>query len=87
MDEIGCHLRNGIALQHLVLCVPVFHHPPLCAEIQRVYNENKQVYGVRKVWRQLTRESIKVARCTVMVMIRALNKITRAGMPESMRIA
>jgi putative transposase len=34
-------------------------------EIQRVWNENFRVYGVRKVWRQLNREGIPVARCTV----------------------
>jgi putative transposase len=34
-------------------------------EIQRVWDENFQVYGVRKVWRQLQRESFEVARCTV----------------------
>ena len=34
-------------------------------EILRVFNENYQVYGVRKVWRQLKREGIPVARCTV----------------------
>ena len=34
-------------------------------EIQRVWEENFQVYGVRKVWRQLQRESFEVARCTV----------------------
>jgi putative transposase len=37
----------------------------LCADIQRVWDENRRVYGVRKVWRQLRRESIDVARCTV----------------------
>lgn len=31
--------------------------------IQRVWDENFQVYGVRKVWRQLNREGIAVARC------------------------
>ena len=34
-------------------------------EIQRVWDENFRVYGVRKVWRQLNREEITVARCTV----------------------
>ena len=34
-------------------------------EIQRVWDENKQVYGVRKLWRQLKRENIAAARCTV----------------------
>ncbi|WP_451989129.1 IS3 family transposase [Azospirillum argentinense] len=33
--------------------------------IRRVWDVNFQVYGVRKVWRQLRREGIDVARCTV----------------------
>ncbi len=37
----------------------------LCEDIGRVWTENKQVYGVRKVWRQLRREGQGVARCTV----------------------
>ena len=35
------------------------------AEIERVFDENCEVYGVRKVWRQLAREGFDVARCTV----------------------
>ncbi|HBC5759457.1 TPA: IS3 family transposase [Escherichia coli] len=57
-------------------CQQQRHHPDkrctraqrddwLKREIQRVYDENHQVYGVRKVWRQLLREGIRVARCTV----------------------
>ncbi|WP_181876376.1 IS3 family transposase [Escherichia coli] len=57
-------------------CQQQRHHPDkrsaraqrddwLKKEIQRVYDENYQVYGVRKVWRQLLREGIRVARCTV----------------------
>jgi transposase InsO family protein len=34
-------------------------------EIRRVWQENFAVYGVRKVWRQLNREGVTVARCTV----------------------
>jgi putative transposase len=34
-------------------------------EIERVWTENFRVYGVRKVWRQLRREGLAVARCTV----------------------
>jgi putative transposase len=34
-------------------------------EIQRVFDDNYQVYGARKIWRQLRREGIRVARCTV----------------------
>jgi transposase InsO family protein len=35
------------------------------SQIQRVWDENFQVYGVRKTWRALKREDIEVARCTV----------------------
>ena len=34
-------------------------------DIRRVFDDNFQVYGVRKVWRQLRREDRDVARCTV----------------------
>jgi putative transposase len=37
----------------------------LAGEITRVWQENFRVYGARKVWRQLKREGIGVARCTV----------------------
>lgn len=37
----------------------------LSGHIRRVWEENFQVYGVRKVWRQLRREGIAAARCTV----------------------
>ena len=33
-------------------------------EIRRVWEENFQVYGIRKVWQQLRREGIEIARCT-----------------------
>jgi putative transposase len=42
----------------------------LCGEIRRVFDENFQVYGVRKVWRQLQREGETVARCTVARLMR-----------------
>ena len=35
------------------------------SEICRVWDANFQVYGAVKVWRQLSREGIAVARCTV----------------------
>jgi len=37
----------------------------LVVEIQRVYDENLFVYGADKIWAQLNRENIRVARCTV----------------------
>lgn len=41
-------------------------------EIRRVFNENFQVYGVRKVWRQLQREGFDIARCTVARLMRMM---------------
>jgi len=41
-------------------------------QIRRVWEENFRVYGVRKVWRQLNREGIEVAKCTVERLMRAL---------------
>ena len=40
--------------------------------IRRVHEANFGVYGVRKVWRQLLREGIGVARCTVARLMRAM---------------
>src|SRR5438876_10636730 len=37
----------------------------LKVQIRRVHKENFDVYGARKVWRQLRRENIEAARCTV----------------------
>jgi len=37
----------------------------LRVEIERVWKENQAVYGARKVWKQMKREGIEVARCTV----------------------
>ncbi len=39
--------------------------------ITRVWHANRRVYGVRKVWHQLTREGIVTARCTVARLMRA----------------
>jgi putative transposase len=41
-------------------------------EIQRVWRANRQVYGAKKVWKQLHREQIAVARCTVARLMRDL---------------
>ena len=41
-------------------------------QIQRVYDANFQVYGPRKVWRELRRGGVDVARCTVERLMRAM---------------
>lgn len=37
----------------------------LVPHIQRIWQDNLQVYGADKVWRQMNREGLEVARCTV----------------------
>ena len=44
----------------------------LTAHIMRVWNDNHQVYGVRKVLHQLKREGIKIAQCTVARLMKVL---------------
>ena len=44
----------------------------LRTSIVRVWDENHQVYGCRKVWRQLRREGTGVARCTVERLMRGM---------------
>ena len=52
----------------------------LLVEIGRVFDENYQVYGVRKIWRQLGREGFVVARCTV---ARLMKRLGIAAVPQS----
>ena len=58
-------------------------------EIQRVWQANMQVYGADKVWRQLNREGIRVARCTVERLMKRLGlegirrgKVVRTTVPD-----
>jgi transposase InsO family protein len=44
----------------------------LCEHVRRVWDENKEVYGPRKVWKQMKREKHTVARCTVERLMRRL---------------
>ena len=54
----------------------------LCEPIRRVWEDNFQVYGADKVWRQLRREGVEVARCTVERLMRRLGlKGVRRGKP------
>lgn len=43
--------------------------PPI---IQRIWHEHHQVYGPRKVWRQMGRENLRAARCRVRRLMRAM---------------
>ena len=44
-------------------------------EIDRVWRENRRVYGARKVWLQLRREGVTVARCTVERLMRRMGLV------------
>ena len=55
----------------------------LMQEIGRVFDENFQVYGVRKVWRQLRREGFDVARCAV---ARLMKKMALQGVIRGRRV-
>lgn len=57
VDRLSARARSDMAMK---------------VEIRRVFNENFQVYGVRKVWRQLQREGYCVARCTVARLMRMM---------------
>lgn len=46
-------------------CARAHRDAELMSHIQRIWNENLQVYGADKVWKQMNREGIVVARCTV----------------------
>ena len=60
------------------------------AHIERVWHGNLQVYGADKVWRQLQREGVTVARCTVERLMRDLGlrgavrgKAVRTTVPDA----
>jgi len=54
-------------------------------EIRRVWEANFRVYGVRKVWRQLRREGLVLARCTVARLMRqmGLQGVVRGRKPRT----
>ena len=53
-------------------CARVQRDETLIPCIQRVWHATLQVYGADKVWQQMSRESLPVARCTVEQLMRRL---------------
>ena len=64
-------------------CARTRRDQELFPEVQRVWYANWQVYGARKVWKQMHREGIGVARCTVE---RLMGKLGLAGVRRGKRI-
>jgi putative transposase len=54
-------------------CARARRDDTLVPHIERVWQANLQVYGADKVWKQMNREGIAVARCTVERLMRSLN--------------
>ncbi len=60
--------------------------------IQRVWHANMQVYGADKVWKQLNREGIAIARCTVSdarapCPLDQVNRVFRADHPNQLWVS
>ena len=54
-------------------CARAKRDEQLLPEVRRVWEESDQNYGARKVWLQLNKESVTVARCTVERLMKSLN--------------
>ena len=69
----SCYWRHAAQLRNPTLrCTRAKHDDEIIPHIQRVWHANMQVYGADKVWKQMNREGIAVARCTVERLMRCL---------------
>ncbi len=61
----------------------------LAGKIEQVHEDNYSVYGARKVWAELNRQSVEVARCTVERLMResGLRGLLRDKSPRTTRPA
>jgi putative transposase len=73
LSEHGCPIAPSTyyAAKSRPTCDRVIRDAELLAQIRRVHADNYGVYGARKVWLQLNREGIVVARCTVERLMKA----------------
>ena len=46
-------------------CDRAKHDNELVPQIKRVWHANMQVYGANKIWKQISRKGIAIARCTI----------------------
>jgi putative transposase len=69
----SAYWRHAARLREPALrCPRTQRDAALVPHIERVWQANMQVYGADKVWRQLQREGVPVARCTVERLMRRL---------------
>ena len=82
--------RHAAAQRNPALrCARAQRDDALVPEIERVWHANFQVYGADKIWRQLNREAVPVARCTVERLMKRLGlegarrgKVVRTTIPD-----
>ena len=90
----SCYWRHAAQMREPVLrCDRAKHDDELIPQVQRIWHANMQVYGADKVWKQMNREGIAVARCTVERLMRRLSlrgvrrgKVVRTTTPPSVTI-
>ena len=86
----SCYRRHAARLRNPELrSARAKRDEELMAPIQRVWHANMQVYGAVKVWRQMNREGIAVARCTIERLMKRLGlegvrrgKVVRTTVPD-----
>jgi len=72
----SCYRRHAARRRNPQLdCDRAQRDQKLIPEIQRVWHANWQVYGADKVWKQMNREGLRVARCTVERLMRQLGLV------------
>jgi putative transposase len=87
----SCYWRHAAQMREPALrCNRAKHDDELIPQIQRVWHANMQVYGADKVWKQMNREGIAVARCTIERLMRRLGlrgvrrgKVVRTTTPDA----
>ena len=86
--------RRHAAVQRMpqLRCVRAKKDDTLMPQIEQVWQSNMQVYGGKKVWRQLNRQGVEVARCTVQRLMKRLGlqgvrrgKVVRTTVPDKAR--
>lgn len=89
----SCYWRHAAQQRNPSLrCARAQRDDMLIPEIERVWHANYQVYGADKVWQQLGREGLAIARCTVERLMHRLGlegvrrgKVVRTTTPDTSR--
>ncbi|WP_310628063.1 IS3 family transposase [Limnohabitans sp.] len=91
----SCYRRHAAQQRNPQLrCARAKRDDELVTHIQRVWQANMRVYGADKVWHQMNREGLPVARCTVERLMKQLGlqgarrgKVVRTTLPDKAAIS